>query len=422
MLVLTGATTLGLGSCAAPTDITVQVTTDFPCSALQHVTVTVGTLGHSLETDRWSTMSATCQDGYAGRLVVIPSGSKNELVAIKIVAGYGGTKHAEDCTATVDDGAPDRPRYGPGCIVARRALHFTPHVPLQVPVVLHQSCDAVVCPDTQTCVGRGQCVPALIGDTAACARAGGCGESALGGGDAGAPDGAARDATVADTSVQDGLGLLGLTLTAGTLSPPFSPATLTYGVVTSVASLGVPFMITPTLASGASATIGEAMAVSGVASTIALNLLQPTVIDITVAPATASPVKYPIVVPPVQEAYVKASNSRTQVAFGQSLALSDDTLAVGTLAEASNATGVNGAQGDTSLPNAGAVYVFTRTGSTWTQQAYLKASNTRAQALFGASVALSGNTLAVAAPEEDSAASGVDVDQQDSSAPNAGAV
>ena len=65
--------------------------------------------------------------------------------------------------------------------------------------------------------------------------------------------------------------------------------------------------------------------------------------------------------------------------------------------EASNATGVNGDQTDNSAPEAGAVYVFTRTAGVWTQQAYLKASNTDAGDHFGVTVALKDDTLAVAA-------------------------
>jgi hypothetical protein len=59
--------------------------------------------------------------------------------------------------------------------------------------------------------------------------------------------------------------------------------------------------------------------------------------------------------------------------------------------------------------NAGAVYVFTRSGTTWSQRAYVKASNTEANDEFGNSVALSsdGSTLAVGAPVEDSVATGI---------------
>ena len=53
-----------------------------------------------------------------------------------------------------------------------------------------------------------------------------------------------------------------------------------------------------------------------------------------------------------------------------------------------------------------ATHVFARNGSTWSQQAYLKQSNTDAADLFGYSVGLSadGNTLAASAYDEDSSA------------------
>ncbi|MFN7309306.1 MAG: FG-GAP repeat protein, partial [bacterium] len=124
--------------------------------------------------------------------------------------------------------------------------------------------------------------------------------------------------------------------------------------------------------------------------------------------------------------YVKASNTGASSAFGYSVALSADgnTLAVGATGESSNATGVGGDQTDNSASSAGAVYVYSRSGSTWVQQAYVKASNTGADDYFGASVALSadGNTLAVGAPWEDSNAIGIGGDQANNSATNAGAV
>ena len=83
-----------------------------------------------------------------------------------------------------------------------------------------------------------------------------------------------------------------------------------------------------------------------------------------------------------------------------------NTLAVGAISEDSGAKGVNGDQNDNSQPSSGAVYVFTRTGATWSQQAYIKASNTDVNDLFGYSVGLSadGNTLAASAYDEDSSA------------------
>jgi hypothetical protein len=124
----------------------------------------------------------------------------------------------------------------------------------------------------------------------------------------------------------------------------------------------------------------------------------------------------------VQAGYLKASNTNAEDLFGLSVALSGDTLVVGAPYEASSATGVDGDQTDNSAQVSGAVYVFTRTAGSWAQQAYLKASNTGAGDLFGYSVALAGDTLAVGAPFEGSNATGVNGDQTDNSAQHAGAV
>jgi len=123
-----------------------------------------------------------------------------------------------------------------------------------------------------------------------------------------------------------------------------------------------------------------------------------------------------------QQAYVKASNTGADDGFGSSVSLSGDSLAVGAPGEASAATGINGNQADNTVFQAGAIYAFVRTGTTWTQQAYLKASNTGTGDLFGRSVSLSGDTLAVGAPGESSAATGVDGNQADNSASAAGAI
>jgi hypothetical protein len=67
--------------------------------------------------------------------------------------------------------------------------------------------------------------------------------------------------------------------------------------------------------------------------------------------------------------------------------------------------------------------VFVREGANWSQQVYVKASNTGWADRFGTSVALSGNgdTLAVGANSEDSNATGIDGDQADDSATQSGA-
>jgi hypothetical protein len=128
-----------------------------------------------------------------------------------------------------------------------------------------------------------------------------------------------------------------------------------------------------------------------------------------------------------QQAYVKASNTGDFDTFGSAVALSSDgnTLAVGAPGEASSGTGVD-SMPDELASGSGAAYVYSRSGSTWLQQAFVKASNTGADDSFGTALALSGdgNTLAVGAPMEDGSAfgvSGVVGTVYDEAASNAGA-
>ena len=131
-----------------------------------------------------------------------------------------------------------------------------------------------------------------------------------------------------------------------------------------------------------------------------------------------------------QQAYIKAGSTVGSNQFGDNfgsvLSLSDDgnTLAVGAYHEDSNATGINGDQTNNSVPQSGAVYVFTRNGSTWSQQAYIKASNADADDWFGVSLSLSGdgNTLAVGAHGEESNATGINGGQTNNQSGGAGAV
>ena len=104
-----------------------------------------------------------------------------------------------------------------------------------------------------------------------------------------------------------------------------------------------------------------------------------------------------------QQAYCKASNAGQGDTFGQSVSLSDNgtTLAVGATGEDSLSNTVNSTPNE-GAANAGAAYVFTRAsgvGGSWTEQAYVKASDAGASAQFGHSLALSrtGATLAIGA-------------------------
>ena len=122
-----------------------------------------------------------------------------------------------------------------------------------------------------------------------------------------------------------------------------------------------------------------------------------------------------------QQAYLKASNTGDSDLFGYSVSLSGDTVAVGAPEEDSDTRGIGDQSNDNGVNN-GAAYVFTRNNSNeWTQQAYIKASNTEDIDLFGHSLSLNGNSLAVGAPEEDSNATGIDGDQGNDLAVESGA-
>ncbi|WP_325893307.1 FG-GAP repeat protein [Grimontia sp. NTOU-MAR1] len=103
-----------------------------------------------------------------------------------------------------------------------------------------------------------------------------------------------------------------------------------------------------------------------------------------------------------EEAFIKASNAGASDYFGWAVSLSSNgnTLAVGAYAEDSNADGSN----DTGETDSGAVYVYRFDSNNWSEEAFIKASNTGASDYFGHSVSLSsnGNALAVGAYGEDS--------------------
>ena len=125
------------------------------------------------------------------------------------------------------------------------------------------------------------------------------------------------------------------------------------------------------------------------------------------------------------QAYLKASNAETDDRFGWSVAIDGDTIAVGAIYEDSASSAIVHSGGaipnNNSASQSGAVYIFTRTGGVWTQQAYLKAAHPDDDDYFGYSVALSGNTLVVGVEMDDSDATGVNGDSSASGASASGA-
>ena len=97
--------------------------------------------------------------------------------------------------------------------------------------------------------------------------------------------------------------------------------------------------------------------------------------------------RYPVVVDPwVQQAELTASDGKAGDELGTTIAVSGGTVVVGAM---NHQVGSNAKQG--------AAYVFVQNGTTWTQQAELTAADGKASDYFGASVAISGSTAVVGA-------------------------
>lgn len=88
----------------------------------------------------------------------------------------------------------------------------------------------------------------------------------------------------------------------------------------------------------------------------------------------------------IQEAQFTANTSL----FGNSVAIDGDTAVVGVFGDDIGAN-----------PNQGSAYVYARSGSGWTQQAFLTAADGTANANFGKSVGVSGDTIVIGANSDD---------------------
>ncbi len=102
--------------------------------------------------------------------------------------------------------------------------------------------------------------------------------------------------------------------------------------------------------------------------------------------------------------FIKASNTDANDRFGTSVALTADSLLVGSPGEGSNSSGVNpdSGQADNTSALSGAAYAFGYAGESWSQIAYVKASNGTESDQFGFSVALADDRMVVGARGEDS--------------------
>ncbi len=111
------------------------------------------------------------------------------------------------------------------------------------------------------------------------------------------------------------------------------------------------------------------------------------------------------------EATLKGSNSRSGFRFGAAVDISGNTIIVGARGENSGPSGDG--QFDNDFFSSGAAYIFVYENGAWSEQAYLKASNTGPGDAFAWSVSIDGDTAVVGAFNEDGASSGVNGNEGD---------
>jgi len=245
--------------------------------------------------------------------------------------------------------------------------------------------DAAGCREATTCANNGGCDPMTTCTPMAGKRV--CGEC---------PPEYTGDGTKGCSPL-----LTSLSAAEGTLVPAFSPKLFDYTLKVGLTAQRATF--TATAPVKAQIKLNGSAVAAGAAMPSQILPLGPSKAEILVSAERGVPAAYRVAIERtgVQSAYLKASKSGSVDHFGYSLALAGDTLVVGAFYEDSKATGVNGDDGDNSVQDSGAVYVFVRNGTSWTQQAYLKANDTSTNSFFGTSVAISGDTIAVGQIEDD---------------------
>lgn len=256
------------------------------------------------------------------------------------------------------------------------------------------------------------------------------------------------------TCKNDDASLKALTVSPGTLGPPFVSDTMSYSVALPSRTSSATITATANKPAGTTIKIaGSAVASGATSSQLAMGLgrntvkvevtaesgttvsytvvLQrsvklegqskstPTSIDASFGSSIAASGDYVAIGAPresdftgavyifrrengawIQSAAIKAPNSQQYDSFGWSVALSGDLLVVGAATESGETKGssasppsdVNGA------PGSGAVYAFRRSGDTWPLEAYLKPSDNAAGSRFGSAVAIQGENVAIGAP------------------------
>jgi len=180
-----------------------------------------------------------------------------------------------------------------------------------------------------------------------------------------------------------------------TLTPPVVAAPTAVPIAAPLPLGAAPVAAPTTVPTDSPSTQAPTPAPMGSPPTVA-PVVAPTIVSSNPPNTEAPTAPAPMGSPPTdsvvlsETAKLTASDGAAGDEFGWSVAIAGDTIVVG-------ATGDDADNGQDS----GSVYVFTRTGTTWTQQAKLTASDGAAYDYFGWSVAIAGDTIVVGAYWDD---------------------
>ncbi len=160
----------GVMSCYGPTEVTLDISRDTPCSPPgQAVTgIFVGAEGHgAIDPIAETTDCSPANVGSSiGSLVVVPSGDRDGRATVEVVLALapkqgGPLKSTKECLIDATD-----------CIVARRSFSFIAHASRRIPITLYEACRNLTCGAGTTCVA-GKCGTDDIDSPAFCDN-GGC--------------------------------------------------------------------------------------------------------------------------------------------------------------------------------------------------------------------------------------------------------
>jgi hypothetical protein len=114
-VVLAAAPLVAVGARRHPTEIVLDVSTDVPCERVRGSAIAVAHR-EGIDTAPVVAASSACEGGGdLGSLVIVPSGARDADLAVRVTVALGSTT-ADKCVSADAE-----------CIVATRALRFTPH-------------------------------------------------------------------------------------------------------------------------------------------------------------------------------------------------------------------------------------------------------------------------------------------------------